>query len=175
MPPEAKLEKTEHGVRAAEAGWFVVNLANAEWAENGMFGQWSKLEGPDGFPHFGINVHVIQPGQPSCRYHEESAQEAFLVLRGECILLVEEEERHLRAWDFVHCPPGTKHVFVGAGDGPCAILMVGHRPESNAIRYPSSELARQHRAGVDEETSSPKVAYADAPESSEIKAPFPPA
>ena len=29
------------------------------------------------------------------------------VVSGEAALVVEGEERHLRAWDFVHCPPGT--------------------------------------------------------------------
>jgi hypothetical protein len=41
--------------------------------------------------------------------------------------VIENEERRLKQWDFVHCPPMTEHVFVGAGDGPCAIVMVGAR------------------------------------------------
>jgi uncharacterized cupin superfamily protein len=94
-------------------------------------------------------------------YHAENQQEDFLVLHGECLLLVEEEERRLRAWDFVHSPPGTRHVFVGAGDGPCAILMVGTRKgEQEELFYPASELALKHGAGVDEETPDPSVAYA---------------
>ena len=40
-------------------------------------------------------------------HHRENAQEGFLVLSGECLLIVEEEERRLRAWDFFHCPGGT--------------------------------------------------------------------
>jgi len=107
---------------------------------------------------------VIWPGQPSGLYHAETDQEDFLVLTGECVLLVEGEERPLRAWDFVHCPPGTEHVFVGAGDGPCVIFMVGRRASDKGIVYPSSELARRHGAGVETQTSSPAEAYAPFPD-----------
>jgi uncharacterized cupin superfamily protein len=41
------------------------------------------------------------------------------VLQGECVALIEGEKRPLRAWDFAHCPAGTEHIFVGAGDGRC--------------------------------------------------------
>ena len=107
-----------------------------------------RFEGKDAarFPEFGINIHVLAPGEPNCMYHGEDVQEDFLVLSGECLLLVEGEERRLRAWDFVHCPAWTEHVFIGAGDGPCAILMVGSRKPDDQVRYPVSELARRHGA-----------------------------
>ena len=107
---------------------------------------------------------MIWPGQPSGLYHAETSQEDFLVLTGECVLLVEGEERSLGAWDFVHCPPGTEHVFVGAGDGPCVIFMTGGRTRDKGIVYPRSELARRHGAGVGTETSSPAEAYAPFPD-----------
>ena len=113
------------------------------------------------FPEVGITLRVLQPGQPNCRYHAESTQEDFLVLQGECLLLVEGQERQLRAWDFVHCPGGTAHVFVGAGSGPCAILMVGARRPDDDIVYPVSELALKHGAGVETEAHDPRDAYAD--------------
>ena len=103
---------------------------------------------------------MVEPGQPTTLYHAESRQEDFLVLSGECVAIVEDEERHLRAWDFVHCPPGTRHAFVGAGDGPCVILSTGARTEDGTIVYPPSEAAGRHGAAVAEETDSPKVAYA---------------
>ena len=81
------------------------------------------------------------------------------MLSGECLLLVEGQERRLRAWDFVHCPAWTEHVFVGAGDGPCAILAIGGRSGGDVI-YPASELAQRHGAGVAQETPEPRVAYA---------------
>lgn len=98
------------------------------------------------FPQFGINVSVLEPGKPNCLYHSEAAQEAFLVLSGECKLLVEGEERALKAWDFFHCPPGVEHVFVGAGDGPCVVLMVGARSKDERLLYPVSELAGRYDA-----------------------------
>ncbi|MBA2296459.1 MAG: cupin domain-containing protein [Actinobacteria bacterium] len=80
----------------------------------------------------------------------------YLVLAGECLLLVEGEERRLRAWDFVHCPAGTEHIFVGAGAGQCLIYMAGARTAEREIVYPRSELALRHGAGVETETSSPR-------------------
>jgi uncharacterized cupin superfamily protein len=96
-------------------------------------------------------------------YHAESAQEDFLVVAGECLLLVEEEERPLKAWDFVHCPGGTEHIFVGAGSGPCVIVMAGARPPEGTIRYAPSDVARAHGASVEEETALPEEAYARFP------------
>jgi uncharacterized cupin superfamily protein len=93
-------------------------------------------------------------------YHRESEQEDFLVLSGECVAILEGEERHLKAWDFVHCPPMTEHVFVGAGDGPCVVVMVGRRQGGGEILYPVNEAAAKHGASVEAETPEPKEAYA---------------
>ena len=105
------------------------------------------------------------PGQPNGYYHAEKDQEDFLILSGECLLLIEGEERHLKRWDFVHCPPHTEHGFVGAADGPCAIFMTGSRqgwPEKGIV-YPRSEPALRHGVGVEEETTVPAEAYAPFP------------
>ena len=89
-----------------------------------------------------------------------TTQEDFLVLSGECLLLIEGEERRLKAWDFVHCPNWTEHIFVGAGNGPCLVLGVGARRKGRGIRYPVNALALKYGAGVEIETSDPKEAYA---------------
>src|SRR4051794_4022529 len=115
------------------------------------------------FPQLGIAVAVLAPGKPSGLYHSESDQEDFLVLSGECLLLVEGEERRLGAWDFVHCPPGTEHVFIGAGDAPCTLLALGGRTRDGVV-YPRAELALRHKAGVPTETSSPRGAHARIPD-----------
>lgn len=112
------------------------------------------------WPDVGINVQVMQPGQPNGRYHSEPVQEDFLVLYGECIAIVNDEERPLRQWDFVHCPAGTGHIFVGAGDGPCAMLMIGSRRQE-AFSYIVSETAARYGASVSKETNDPEEAYAD--------------
>ena len=39
----------------------------------------------------GVNIQVVHPGQPNCYYHGEEGQEDFLVLSGECLLLIEED------------------------------------------------------------------------------------
>jgi uncharacterized cupin superfamily protein len=157
--PEAQLKPTEHGVEPAGEGWFVVNARDAKWMD-GDFGAYTRFEGETRFPKLGFNIGVLQPGQPACYYHGEDDQEDFLVLAGECLLLIEGEERRLRQWDFVHCPDWTEHVFVGAGDGPCAILAVGTRSGGGVV-YPRSEVALRHHAGVEQETREPKEAYAD--------------
>jgi uncharacterized cupin superfamily protein len=146
------------------SAWFVVNVGEAAWESKGEFGVRCRFESPDArFEHFGINLQVLAPGQPSGLYHAESTQEDFLVLAGECLLLVEEEERLLRPWDFFHSPPGTEHTFVGAGDEPCVLFMAGARKEDRSLVYPRSELARRHGAGVETETRSARDAYAPYP------------
>jgi uncharacterized cupin superfamily protein len=158
--PEARLRSTEHGRVAEGDGWFVVGAHEARWRED-AFAPYCTFEGDERFTALGINISVLRPGRSNGMYHREGSQEDFLILAGECLLLIEGEERRLKAWDFVHCPPGTDHIFVGAGDGPCLLLAAGRRPSS--VTYPVSELARRHEAGVDEETSSPDEAYARFP------------
>lgn len=123
--PEAKLKTTEHGLAPDGDGWYVINAQDARWYKNEKFGESCGFEGNRRFEQYGINIHVINPGQPNCHYHGEDDQEDFLVLSGECKLLIEGQERLLKEWDFVHRPKWARHVFVGAGNKPCAILMVG--------------------------------------------------
>jgi uncharacterized cupin superfamily protein len=164
MVEEARLVPTENGLVPEGEGWFVVNAREARWVENAAFGRWTTFEGDVRFPELGINIGVAQPGQPACMYHGEDSQEGFLVLSGECLLLVEGEERRLRAWDFFHCPAWTEHVLVGAGDGPCVVLAVGARKPGSSVRYTAAEVAVKHGAGVPETTESSKEAYAPYPE-----------
>jgi uncharacterized cupin superfamily protein len=148
---------------------FICNLDGAPAARNERSGIWTDLEQDEVFEDFGINVHVIQPGQPNAMYHAENRQEDFLVLHGECIAVIEDTEHHLRPWDFVHCPRGTRHTFVGAGDGPCAILMVGARPSD--ADYPPSEVAARHGAAA----ADPAEPYAGFPDSTPATFSWPPA
>ena len=117
-------------------------------------------EGRQRFPEVGVNIQIMAPGQPNCRYHSEPVQEDFLVLFGDCIAIVDGEERPLRQWDFLHCPAGVEHVFVGAGEGPCAVLMIGSRRLDEA-HYPVNEVAAKYDASVTVETDEPAEAYAD--------------
>jgi uncharacterized cupin superfamily protein len=123
------------------------------------------------FEDFGINVRVVEPGQPTALYHAEDSEEIFLVLAGECLAIVDDQEMTLGQWEFLHCPPGTPHVLIGAGDGPCAILMVGGRGGEPGLHYPVSELAARHGVSVDRETDS----FEDAWEQCGVKFEFEPA
>ena len=158
MVPEAPLERTGEGLAPRGDGWFVLNARDARWLE-GDYGAYTRFEGDVRFAQLGVNIGVLQPGQASCMYHREEDQEDFLVLSGECLLLIEGEERRLEQWDFVHCPPWTDHVFVGAGTGPCALRAGGGRSSRHVV-YPVSELAQRHGAGVAAETTEPDEAYA---------------
>jgi uncharacterized cupin superfamily protein len=163
--PEAPLEDSGSGLAPAGEGWFVVNVRDAEWltSENGdkqTSGSECAFESAAAeFAQLGVRLHVLEPGEPNGLYHSESEQEDFLVLSGECLLLAEDRERRLRAWDFVHSPAGTEHIFVGAGEGPCVIFMVGARSEDWQVRYPVSELAWRYGASAQEETTDPRQAY----------------
>ena len=154
-----------------QGGWFVVNVKDARWMANPAFGRRCTFELEGRFPQTGIRLAVLEPGKPNCRYHRENAQEDFLVLSGEGLLLVNGEERPLQAWDFVHCPPGVTHVFVGAGEGPCVILMIGHRPAEEQVFYPEFAVARRYGAEAPEPTPEPRVAYSDVPPWEDIEPP----
>lgn len=163
MVSEAPMEQADGGKKPAGEGWFVVNAREAQWIHNEKFGAGVTFEGDPEFSQLGMNIQVMWPGQPNGYYHAEEAQEDFLVLSGECLLLIEGEERRLKAWDFVHCPPGAAHIFVGTGDRPCVFVGVGARNAGGGIVYPVSELALRHDAGVSEEATSGQVAYAGVP------------
>jgi uncharacterized cupin superfamily protein len=156
---EASLSQTETGLVPETKGWFVLNLRDASWSTFPGGGTWISFEARGVPQQIGVGVHVLMPGESPGRYHAESDQEGFLVLAGECVLVVEGEERPLKAWDFFHAPPWTEHVFVGAGDGPCTILAVGARGPKGLV-YPVNETALGHGAGVEQETNTGKEAYA---------------
>jgi uncharacterized cupin superfamily protein len=156
---EARLEEMGSGLAPVTDGWFVVNVRDAAWETNDDLGDMCAFEGRAPFANLGINLRVLRPGGTRWLYHAEPTQEDFLVLAGQCLLLVEGEERPLKAWDFVHCSPGTEHAFVATGDDPCIIVMTGApRSTPGAAVYPRSELALRHGVGVETETTSSREA-----------------
>jgi mannose-6-phosphate isomerase-like protein (cupin superfamily) len=169
---EATLEESDAGLVPASEGWFVLNARDARWFEKPGQGHSLPLTGFDAheaetfFPHLGLAIRVANPGEPTSTYHWETEQEDFLVLAGEGILVVEGAERPLGQWDFVHCPPGTRHVLVGAGDGPCVILCASSRlfqREGPWGFYCVDETAARYNASSPEETQDGAVAYARFP------------
>jgi uncharacterized cupin superfamily protein len=166
---EADLEETEAGLVAASPGWFVMNARDARWFANPGRGHSLPLTGVDEheaetfFPMLGMAIRVVPPGEPTSTYHWETEQEDFLVLSGDPLLIIEGEERRLRQWDFVHCPPGARHTFVGAGDGPCVLLCTSSRQfqkDGPWGFYCVDETAAKYNASSPEDTQDGGIAYA---------------
>ncbi len=163
MSTEARLQPTDDGVVATGEGWFVLNAREGRWRIWPGVGTRLSFEGDADFPQLGVNLLVLAPGEPVGMYHLEADQEDFLIVTGEALLIVEGEERPLRAWDFVHCPAQTRHIIVGAGNGPCVLVAVGARElqgSPGALRYTVEEAALRRGAGVRTETEDPREAYA---------------
>jgi uncharacterized cupin superfamily protein len=163
MTPEAPRADTGQGLEPAGDGWFVMNARDARWWHAEGRSAICDFEALDDVRQFGMNISVLEPGQSMGMYHWEADQEDFLVVAGEGLLIVEEEERPLRQWDFVHCPPGTKHIIVGAGDGPCVVVAVGgraHDGQADWGGYTVSEVARRHGVSVERDTTEASEAYA---------------
>ena len=162
---------SKNGLVVDGDGWFILNARESRWDDWGPLGLFCNFEGKKRFPQFGININVLQPGQAMGMYHRERGQEGFLVVAGECLLIVEEQERPLRAWDFFHCPGGTPHIIIGAGAEPSVVVAVGARGRGvgGGIVYPVSTVAARHSASVKRETTRPAEAYetirADLPRS----------
>jgi uncharacterized cupin superfamily protein len=166
MVPEARLEQTDSGFAATGEGWFVLNAREARWRHAEGRGARLDFEGETEFPQVGVNLFVLAPGEPTGMYHWEADQEDFLVLSGDALLIVEGDERPLRQWDFVHCPAETKHIIVGAGEVPCAVLAIGAREHQEGTDwggYTVDEAALRHGAGVERETTDAEDAYARVP------------
>jgi uncharacterized cupin superfamily protein len=166
MVPEARLEETEHGLVPKGEGWFVVNARDVVWYDRGPRGRVMSFDADPEFAQVGVNIFVLDPGNPMSMYHWEADQEDFLVLAGEALLIAEGEERPLRQWDFIHCPVRMNHVIVGAGSGPCVLLAVGARQHQEGEEwggYTVDEAAVRHDASAERDTNDAKEAYARFP------------
>jgi len=171
---EARVEDTKYGRGPVTDGWFVVNVRDAAWMHSPKFGSACVIETDKvSFPQIGYTIAVLHEGGSSGLYHREDDQEDFLVLSGECVAIVEGEERRMGPWDYLHSPAGTRHIMVGAGDGPCAILMYGTRTPGAPILYPVDETAAKHGWSVAVETDSPDEAYKDRPPIERVRSPWP--
>src|SRR3954463_15112219 len=161
---EAKIEDTDVGRVPVDDGWFILNLAEIHWATIPGAGTWCGFGSPNAeSDRIGIGVHILWPGDAPGFYHEESELEGFLVLSGECVAIVEGEERRMGPWDYLHSPAGTAHITVGAGDGPCVLALVGARSPDKEIDYIPDPTAARHGHSVAADTNSSKEAYKDRP------------
>lgn len=153
---------SRNGLVVDGEGWFVLNARESRWKNEGPLGSYCNFEGKRRFPQLGINISVLEPGEAMGVYHRENAQEAFLVVAGECLLIVEEQERRLKEWDFFQCPGGTDHIIVGAGEQAAVVVAVGARGVGGGVVYPVSAVAARHGVGVERETTNPAEAYKKA-------------
>jgi uncharacterized cupin superfamily protein len=160
---EASARETKFGICPDGDGWFVHNAREVRWRDYGPMGFSASFEGKRRFPQLGINLNVLPRGASLGLYHQEAHQEDFLVLAGECVLVVEGKTRPLRAWDFVHCPAATPHMIVGAGDEPAIVLAVGRRGGRSGLSYLVDPAARELGVSVETETTKPAEAYASYP------------
>jgi len=168
MVPEEQLAETEYGLVAQGGGWFVLNARDSRWRDRPGRGKLCDLEGDADFPEVGVFIDVLAPGETMAMYHWEADQEDYLVISGHPLLLVDEQERQLKPWDFVHTPAGVPHVLMGAGEGPSVIVAIGAREHQNGPgwgAYPASELAQRHGVGVEQDTNDADIAYAKFDES----------
>lgn len=159
---EAPVRLSKNGLVVDGEGWFVVNARESRWRDEGPLGSFCTFEGKRRFPHFGININVLEPGERIGMYHRENAQEAFLVLAGECTLIVEGKERRLAEWDFFYCAPRTDHIIVASGRQSAVVLAVGARGRGvgGGLVYTVCKAAARYGASVVRETTEPAVAYA---------------
>jgi mannose-6-phosphate isomerase-like protein (cupin superfamily) len=168
MVPEAPLHETDEGLAPGSPGWFVINAREARWRKRPERGHslplsgWSDEECETHFTQLGVNLLVLGPGEPMSIYHWETDAEGFFVIAGEPLLIMEGEERQLRQYDYVHCPPHAKHVIVGAGERPCVVLAMSSRqfmatPEWGG--YSIDEKAGRYNANPPEETNDSTYAY----------------
>lgn len=171
MTPEAPLRLTKFGLVVDGEGWFVMSARDSRWKAAGPLGSYCTFEGKRRFPQLGININVLEPGEALGMYHRENAQEGFLVVAGECLLIVEDQECLLKAWDFFHCPGGTEHMIVATGDQAAIVVGMGGRGRGigGGIRYTVSEIAALHGVSVECETTDPARAYKRVPPATRVE------
>jgi mannose-6-phosphate isomerase-like protein (cupin superfamily) len=168
----ARVDESEHGLVVQSDGWFVLNAREMRWFESEGWGRFSNFGGNTLFDQLGIGITVLGAGQPLSMYHWESDEENFLILAGTATLIVEGQERQLRQWDFVHCPPYAAHTIVG---GPCVGFGVGSRERHTEIapdgrrtgregesEYTVNDVAIRHGAAIEPGTPQDE-AYARFP------------
>ncbi|MGZ4181279.1 MAG: cupin domain-containing protein [Solirubrobacteraceae bacterium] len=173
---EARIQETKQGRLPGGEGWFILNLGEMPWETVPGFGAWRDFdwaERPGGEPGVGFHVHVLRPGENFGYYHAEEAQEGFIVLSGEFLAVVEGQERSMRQWDYMHSPPGTAHVMIGAGDGPCVLVMFGSPDPRRKVEWIADETAARHGASVERTTERDTKAYGD-PLPAVVTTPLPP-
>jgi Cupin domain len=161
---EASVRMSKNGLVTDGEGWFVVNARESRWRDEGPLGSYCTFEGKRAIPAFRDQYQRPRAGRDDGDVPPRDRQEAFLILAGECTLIVEGRGRQLVAWDFFYCPPGTGHSIVAAGRQAAVVLAVGARGRGvgGGVVYPVCKAAARYGASVARETTSSAAAYAKA-------------
>lgn len=97
-----------------------------------------------GLDQFGVNLTDLAPGAASALKHWHTHEDEFvLVLEGEVVLLIGDDEEILRAGECVGFKAGepTGHAIVNRSGARARILEVGtRRPDVDEVRYPGLDL-----------------------------------
>jgi uncharacterized cupin superfamily protein len=129
---ELKLERFEKGEQFACEGVRVGPLVGAK--------------------DLGYSYDVVPPGKRACPFHSHRGQEEmFFILRGRGTLRYGEEQRALRAGDFVCCPTGgpeTAHQIINDSDEELAYLSVSTMVYPEICEYPDSRKIMAFGKGV---------------------------
>ena len=173
---EARIVETEAGKVVEGEGWFVLNAREVTYEAMPGRGAWSLFESGGSFEHYGFGIHVLMPGETPGYYHAESAQEDFLVLSGECIAVVEGEERRLRPWDLPALPARDQPHHDRRGRWAVRDPHGRRALSGRRVHYPVDEVAARHGASVAEPADESRDAYAGEDRTrSRVRAPWPPA
>ena len=122
----------------------VVRLEDVEpeLLDRGEFGDSSReLGAAGGSVETGLNHSDIPPGKLNCPVHcHASEEEVFVVLEGDGVCILGEEEHAVRAGSVVARPPRTRvgHAF-RAGTGGMKLLAYGTREPNDIAWYPRSK------------------------------------
>lgn len=102
--------------------WVDVTYAGTQ----AKFGQVKDLENTFGMRRFGIDVQRLRPGDQNSPYHtHDEEDELFLVLEGNCKLLLDGTHYDLQQGDCVYTKPGQAHCFYNDGLEDCLLLVSG--------------------------------------------------
>jgi hypothetical protein len=161
---EASSEETPYGRYITSDGWFVLNIADALAVRNDEKGgatyPLEPRESP--FRDVGIRVPSSRRANRTRSTTPKACRKGFSCSRASARSSWRRTNGRCGSGTTSTVQPVRASVIVGAGDGPCSILMLGARPDVE-VRYPVSEVAAKYDASAVKDTDDADEAYADWP------------
>jgi uncharacterized cupin superfamily protein len=131
----------------------IVNLSEVEpqhFGRGPVSSQRRDLGKAAGSRQTGLQHYEVDPGRNAAPAHCHSLEEeVFVVLGGDGVLVLGEEEQPVRAGHVVACPPATRvaHMFRAGSDG-LQLLAYGTREPGDMCYYPRSNKIAFRGLGV---------------------------